>query len=314
MMTPGTRVGWWTTKASIAVVLALSTSCRSKVAEPTSRESPPGTVASANIASTASASPCTLSVWTDLRAAREQPGMQAAREQMLGGLNAATLALTRASGLDLEQMSREARLCELPGKGHPNRVLEFRGSFPPDLLEKVARLSPGAPPQTTEPPGILRVASGWLGAKDDRLVWSDDRAALDSGLQNQLFDRPPRDEKLFSMRMSRERVNAQPGASRGGPLEKVDWSSVVVSTAKDGKSSEIRFNTSSPENATSLLSSMRSFLDETREKAPLSKALAPAGLTAEADESSVAIRAQLPLNEVLQLFTRLEQMAAKHRG
>lgn len=313
-MTIGTRLGWWTThKVSIAVALALSTACRSKVAEPASRESPSAPVASGSIASTARATPCTLSVWTDLTAAREQPGMQAAREQILGGLNAGTLALTRASGLDLEQMSREARLCELPGKGHPNRVLEFRGSFPPDLIDKVARLSPGVAPQTTEPPGILRVSSGWLGAKGDRLVWSDDRAALDRGLEDELFDSPPRHEKLFSMRMSRERVNAHPGASRGGPLEKVSWSSVIVSTAKDGKSSEIRFNTDSPENATSLLSSMRAFLDETREKSKLSKVLAPAGLTAEADESSVAIRAQLPLNEVLQLFTRLEQIG-KHRA
>ena len=288
--------------------LAVSTACRTEVAEPASRE--PAASASAPVATATAKSPCTLSVWADLAALRERPGVASIKDQVLKGLDARTLEMAQASGIDLERMSREAQLCELPGHGRSSRVLEFRGSYPPDMLDKLASQFAAVPQQ--DKAGIVRVSSGWLAAKEDRLLWSDDRAALEAGLHDELFDVPPRDAKLFAMRMSRERMRSvAPGKTRRTPLDDSRWTSVVVSTGRDGKSSEILFNTDSPESATNLLQFVQQFLDRTGAEKGSSKLLAPAQISADAIESSVALRAQLPPDDLLRVFTQLGTVAPK---
>lgn len=296
--------------AYAAAAVALVTACRAKIGEPISRAQSPA-VANAHPSSTKESSRCALSVWADLTAARALPGVDAVRQQVLRGLDARTLALAQSSGFDLEQMSREARMCELSARGRTTRALEFRGSFPPDMMDKLAALFPGGGSER-DPSGPIRVASGWIGRRDDRLLWSDDRATLEQAFGRELFDPPPRDAKLFSMRMTRERARVV-GASGLHDAPDSQWTSVVVSTARDGKSSEIRFDAESVERATTLLSVVREFLDHARSDARFSRILAPARLAAEADDNTVALRAQLPPDQLLQIFTKFEEQRAKHK-
>jgi len=184
--------------------------------------------------------------------------------------------------------------------------MTFRGTYPSDLLERIARLAPERSQLVPQRDGVLRVGPGWLRSSEDTLVWADDVETLDRAFGGELRDPDLRTDGLFSMRMTHERASESlAGFVSTGPLAHAQWTSIVVSTGVTGKTSEVRFMTGSTDAANHLLVGLRAFLDQAGQDPKAAKILAPAAFTAEAEATSVALRANASLEELLKLFARL---------
>jgi hypothetical protein len=302
--------------AALALALFAGTACRHGADEPESRTVAASTPsAPAPPAVSRSDGQCALAVWANIAAMQTRPDVSALRDRVLGGIRTGAVELARASGLDIEAMTQEATLCELTGPGpRPRRAIIFTGNFPPDLLQRLTRLAPENQPDPKRP-DTLRVGAGWLAASENRLVWSDHPQALERALKNELTSPELKKDGLFSVRMNRERATAAfSNLAREGEAKQGEWSSVVVSTARDGKSSEIRFVTASSEAATHFLGTVRSFLEESKNHPSIGNSKELAGLTSEADAESVSLRAAAPLEDLARLMGRLGRKPGHGHG
>src|SRR5262245_11356354 len=242
--------------ALVLVASVIAAGCR-RSAEPTSRESTPIEPTRPAAIAGARSSACALSAWTDLDVARQQPQFKAARDKIIAGLDTGPMELARSAGLDIEQWSHEATICELEGDRH-RRALVFRGSYPPDLIERIVRVVPGASRPVGSREGVVRVGPGWMGATSDRLVWADDREVFDRAFGGDLANPDLPRNGILSTSMSRKRAEvALAGLEASRALEDSNWSSVTVTLGRDGKSSEVRFTTQSSGDATRLLATIR---------------------------------------------------------
>ena len=250
---------------------------------------------------------CDLEVWADTAGGRNQADVQKLRSKLLAQAGEGTASLVRAVDVELDKYADGATFCAATeGRAKPLRVVSFEGRFPVDLLQRWAGLVSEARFEAAAAARVLRKGDAWFAQTDGKVLWSDDREALDAALTGRLRAGEIDRSKVLAVRMKpTSKMLDVPRLAQAFGLDVADWEFITISMDHGSRRSEFVVTAKSPSAATRVLEVMRSVLDDLRANQDKLPGARIDRLSAEATGAGAALRFAGSLEDLLQVLAQL---------
>jgi len=260
------------------------------------------------------ASGCELGGRIDMRRAKEQPSFAAARAKILGSTLHGTAGISTELVTELERTARSVSFCEVRPTGvGSGRVIAFEGTYPSDILERIAKSATNARSESTPAGTLLNIGAKWLALAPQGLVLADQRSSLERALSGELLEPPSTKATMLELHFAG--VAAQRtvrGLAKAASVDETSIVDVALSMSADGNSSELRMLTRSSDAASALLSSVRAVFAEVQQRPDLAQRVGADLISVEADDRSVAVRCRAPLDQFMQTIAALQANKSSH--